>query len=74
MSFQDDLNWFESNRAFIAQSYQGQWVLIKDKAIKGAYPSSQAAIAAGLSMFGKDFLVKQALAQEPVHTIPAAKL
>ncbi len=74
MSFQDDLNWFESNRAFIAQTYQGQWVLIKDKMIKGAYPTDTAAIQAGLQMFGKDFLVKQALTQETVHTAPAAKL
>lgn len=74
MSFQDDLAWFESNRAFIAQTYQGQWVLIKDKTIRGAYPTDQQAILAGLQAFGKDFLVKQALAQEIVHTAPAAKL
>lgn len=74
MSLQDDLSWFESNRAFIASTYQGQWVLIKDKKITGAYPTDQAAITAGLQMFGKDFLIKQALPQETVHTIPAAKL
>lgn len=74
MSLQDDLSWFESNRQFIAQTYQGQWVLIKDKMIKGAYPTDQAALKAGLQAFGKDFLIKQALAQEPVHTVPAAKL
>jgi hypothetical protein len=71
MSFQDELSWFESNRAFIAQNYQGQWVLIKDKAVKGAYPSDAAAISAGYQMFGtQPFLVKQALAQEIVHQVP----
>lgn len=75
MSFEDDLNWFETNRQFIAQNYQGQWVLIKDKKILGAYPYDQAAIQAGLTMFGNSgFLVKQALPQETVHTAPAAKL
>lgn len=71
MSVADDLAWFEANRAFIASTYQGQWVLIKDKSIKGAYPTNPAALAAGLSMFGtQPFTVKQANAQETVHTGP----
>lgn len=71
MSVKDDLSWFESNRAFIASSYQGQWVLIKDKKIAGAYATSQAGMTAGFQMFGKEpFVVKQALAQEEVHQIP----
>lgn len=74
MALQDELSWFESNRAFIASTYQGQWVLIKDKKIQGAFATDQAALAAGLRMFQKDFLIKQALPQEPVHTVPAAKL
>lgn len=70
MSLQDDLNWFESNRAFIAQNYNGQWVLVKDKAIKGAYPTEQAAMNAGFSMFKTSpFVVKQALATEPEHRV-----
>jgi hypothetical protein len=71
MSVKDDLSWFESNRKFIASSYQGQWVLIKDQAIKGAYPSSSAAMTAGYQMFGSQpFVVKQALAEEQVHQVP----
>lgn len=70
MSLQDDLAWFDSNRAFIASNYKGQWVLIKDKAIKGAYPSEQAAMTAGFSMFKtQPFVVKQALEKEPEHRV-----
>jgi hypothetical protein len=70
MALQDDLDWFESNRAFIAKNYGGQWVLIKDKAIKGAYPTQEAALTAGFSMFKtQPFVVKQALAEEPVHRV-----
>jgi hypothetical protein len=71
MSVQDDLAWFEANRQFIAQNYSGQWVLIKDKAIKGAFPTDSAAMTAGYQMFGaQPFVVKQALAQEKVHQVP----
>lgn len=70
MALQDEISWFNANRAFIAQNYNGQWVLIKDQKIQGAYPTDQAAISAGFQMFkNQPFLVKQALAQEPVHTI-----
>jgi hypothetical protein len=73
MALKDDLAWFESNRKFIAATYQGQWVLVKDQAIKGAYPTDQAAMTAGFQMFGtQPFVVKQALAQEPVHQVPTA--
>jgi len=73
MSVSDDLAWFESNRKFIAATYQGQWVLIRDRAIKGAYSSNQAAMTAGFQMFGSQpFVVKQALAEEPVHQVPTA--
>lgn len=70
MALQDDLDWFEANRAFISQNYKGQWVLVKDKAIKGAYPNEQAAMNAGFSMFkAQPFVVKQALAKEPEHRV-----
>lgn len=73
MAVKDELSWFESNRKFIAATYQGQWVLIKDKAIKGAYPTMAAAMTAGFQMFGaQPFVVKQALAEEEIHQVPTA--
>ena len=70
MALQDDLDWFDSNRAFIAKNYSGQWVLVKDKAVKGAYPTQEAALNAGFAMFKTSpFVVKQALAEEPVHRV-----
>ncbi len=70
MSVQDESAWFDANRAFIAQQYNGQWLVVKDKAIKGAYPSYAAAFQAGTQMFGANsgFLVEQALAQKPIHS------
>jgi len=70
MALDDEISWFESNRAFIAQNYKGQWVVIKDKSVRGAYPKQDDALKAGLKMFGtQPFLVKQALAEEKVHKI-----
>jgi len=66
----DDLAWFEQNRAFINQNYNGQWVLIQNKTIVGAYATDQAALTAGFSKYAPGtFIIKQALAEEPVHRV-----
>lgn len=72
MAVDDESAWFDANRAFIAQQYNGQWLVVKDKAIKGAYNSYADAYKAGAAMFGKDFLVEQALAEKPVLQAPMA--
>lgn len=71
MSVSDEASWFNSNRAFIANQYNGQWVLVKDQKIQGAYPDYASAYQAGVQMFGPNsgFLVEQALAQAPVHKV-----
>lgn len=71
MAVSDEASWFNSNRAFIAQQYQGQWLVVKDKAIKGAYPDFSSAFQAGTQMFGPNggFLVEQALPEPPVHQV-----
>ena len=67
MALADEQAWFEKNRAFIYTNYKDQYVLIKDKAIQGAFPSFELAYKAGAQRFGAQgqFLVKQALPQEP---------
>lgn len=61
----DDIAWFEANRIQIARQYPGQWVIVKDLAVVGAYPDFQTAYTAGISTFGtQPFLVKQAAEQE----------
>lgn len=71
MALADEKAWFETARAFIASQYGGQWVVVKDKAVRGAYPDFASAFNAAVAMFGpnNDALVKQALAQEPVRKI-----
>lgn len=70
MAFQDDLAWFEANRAFISQQYAGQYVVIRDKAVVGAYPDYGTAASAAAQMFGnQSIVVKQALPQEPARMI-----
>ena len=71
MALQDEQAWFDQNRAYIAQQYQGQYVLVKDKKVQGAYPSYKDAFDAGVKKFGPQggFLVKQALSQEPTYKI-----
>lgn len=70
MALEDELSWFNANRAYIAQQYQGQWVVIKDQSVRGAYPNYSAAYQAAASMFGQQpFLIKEAVATEKVHHI-----
>lgn len=69
MALQDEIAWFEANRAYIAQQYNGQYVVVKDKSVRGSYPSYQAAYLAAAQQFGSDFLIEQALAQPKVNRI-----
>lgn len=70
MALQDEETWFNANRAFIAQQYQGQYVVVKDQTVRGSYPTYTAAYQAGAQMFGQQpFLVAQAVAVAPVHRI-----
>lgn len=67
MTLADEQAWFDKNRAFIATQYAGQYVLVKDQAVQGAFPTFDAAYKAGSQRFGAQgqFLVKQALPTEP---------
>lgn len=67
MGVPEDMAWFRQNRAFISQQYTGQWVVIKDQAVRGAYPTYDAAYNAGVSQFGTgSFVVKEAVPEEPI--------
>lgn len=68
MAMSDEIAWFESARVGIAKQYPGQYVIIKNKAVVGAYPDYETAYKAGVAMFGSDpFLVKFAEAQQFVE-------
>jgi hypothetical protein len=64
----DDTAWFESNRGYISTQYRGQYVLIKDKSVIGAYPDWASAFQAGTAMFGPgQFIVQQAIPVQRVE-------
>lgn len=64
----EDSTWFEANRIQIARQYPGQYVLIKDLAVQGAFPDFQSAYNAGMAKFGtQPFLVKQATTEQRVE-------
>jgi len=69
MSMGNDIAWFEQNRPMISRTYPGMYVIVKNQAVAGAYPDYASAYAAGTQMFGTDpFVVKEALASQPVET------
>lgn len=64
----EDIAWFEANRIQIARQYPGQYVIIKDLAVQGAYPDFQSAYNAGVAKFGtQPFQVKEASAEQRVE-------
>lgn len=67
----DDEAWFNQNRATIMAQYSEQWVLVKDKAVRGAFPTYDAAFTAGVQQFGLQggFVVKQAVPAAPKAVI-----
>jgi hypothetical protein len=69
MGFQDDERWFEQNRAYIAQQYQGQWVIVLDASVRGAYPTKADAFNAAVKQFGPlaGFLIVQSIPSEPIQ-------
>lgn len=68
MSFQEDEQWFEQNRAYIAQQYQGQYVIVLGAAIRGSFLSKADAFISAVKQFGPDagFVIKRA---SPTDTI-----
>jgi hypothetical protein len=71
-----ELSFFEEKRAEWLTHYQGQFALIKGRALLGTYPTQNEAIEAGLTQLGNvPFLVKQVLAtDEPIATSPSLVL
>lgn len=68
MAMSDDIAWFEANRVIIAGQFPGQFVVVNDKAVVGAYPDYATAFGAGTQMFGTEsFLVKRAEAEQFVE-------
>jgi len=70
MGLEEDTLWFQANQGFIGQQYAGEWVLVKDATVHGAYPSYGSAYEAGVAMFATaPFLVRQAGTGEQQATI-----
>jgi len=69
MSFQDDDQWFEQNRAYIAQQYKGQYVIVLGATVRGAYPSKADAFISAVKQFGPDagFVIKRATPSENIQ-------
>lgn len=70
MAMSDDIAWFEQNRPMISKQYPNQWVIVKNKAVVGAYPDYATGYAAGNQMFGTEpFVLKQATISQKVEQI-----
>jgi len=70
-SLQQELDWYESNKAEWLNAHLGEFALVGRKGAVGFYPTYEAAFEAGLEAFGigTDFLIKQVVEHEPVFVI-----
>lgn len=72
MAMSDDIAWFEQNRPAIARTYPGQYVIVKNRSVIGAYPDYASAYNAGAAMFGTEpFVVKEAVPTQEIETMTA---
>lgn len=56
----DDIRWYETARRWISERYRGLWVVVKNRSIRGAYPTFAQAQAAAAAMGLEQPLIKQA--------------
>jgi hypothetical protein len=68
---QQELAWYESNKAEWLNTHLGKFALVGKKRAVGFYPTYEAAFEAGLEEFGigTAFLIKQVVEHEPVFVI-----
>lgn len=68
MAMSDDIAWFEQSRPMLSQTYPNMYVIVKNKAVVGAYPDYATGYAAGTQMFGTEpFVLKQATVSQKVE-------
>lgn len=69
---QQEIEFFERNKAEYLKKCKGMFVLIKGSQLAGMYSSAEEAYEAGLLKYGVDepFLVKQVLEKEPIGFAP----
>ena len=67
--------YFKQHKQELLKRYQGQFLVIKDDRLIGAYHSEQEAYEDGLKALGNTFfLIKQAVAEEEVVRYPALNI
>jgi len=70
MSLKEDFKYFEERLADYLKDHRGQFVLIKDKAEHGFYPTREEALKAGIGKFGvADYLIQEVTDVIPTNYI-----
>lgn len=75
MTLEKELKYFEEHKDELLKHYEGQFVLIKDDQLVGAFTTEEEAYQAGLEKFGNQpFLIKKVTKEEEVVQLPALTL
>lgn len=73
MPLESDYQFFESELPELLKEHRGQFVLIKDKALHGFFPSMEDALKEGYKKFGNnEFLIQEVTDEKRVNYINAA--
>jgi hypothetical protein len=68
----EELAFFQEQKAKLLEHNNGQFALIKGRALYGTFTTFDEAYAAGVKLFGNQpMLIKQILAEEPSVQVPA---
>lgn len=72
MALEIEAQHFESVRAALVQTHEGQFVLIKDSKVEGVFTTFTEAFEAGVRLHGlKPFMVRQITAEDAPILSPA---
>ncbi|MDA8054695.1 MAG: hypothetical protein M0Z77_03460 [Thermoplasmatales archaeon] len=68
MSFDEDVDYFNSNKTNLMKEYPNQFILIKDKKVHGTFSGFTDAHKKALELFGvDDVLIVQLVVQQPLN-------
>jgi len=68
----EELKYFEDNKKNWLETYKGQFVLVEDKKLIGAFSTPEEAYKKGVEKFNNEpFLIKQVVEEEQVASVPA---
>ena len=75
MVLEKEIKYFEAHKEELLSHYEGQFILIKDDTLVGAFTTEEDAYKAGIEKFGNQpILIKKVTKEEEIVQLPTVML